>query len=80
MGKNSKKEFKFDNVSLHSFVHSNFSFFFKVAKKWKVLSLAQDKVAKCPISCWIYLRLEGAPHVDDGLKLIWVHLYTSRLT
>lgn len=42
MDNDARKTFKLANVSSHLLVHLNFSFFFKVLKKWKDLSPTQE--------------------------------------
>lgn len=42
MGGDARKTSNLENVSSHLLVHSNFSFFFKVAKKLNPLSLAHE--------------------------------------
>lgn len=60
MGGDFKNAFKFENASSYLLVHSNLSFFFSVANKWKVFSheRKQDRAARCPVSCWTSLTLE----------------------
>lgn len=60
---NVRKDFTFEKASSYYAVHSNLSFFFRVAKKRKVLSPAHnrkwDRAARRYVSCCTFLMLVG---------------------
>lgn len=43
MGGDARKAFEFENVSSHTLVHYNFSFFIKFEKKLKALSPTRER-------------------------------------